>query len=109
MWRKPQASQWDPSGTSLRGYITLWDDVNHGNSKYESVAAELRQIEDRHGLSAKSLLQLRWVLPDPAPEPEASPVVEGQPARGYGTVSPEQRRRVIERLHADHMNAAPEA
>lgn len=105
MWRRPQASQWDQTGLSLRAYIALLDDIHKGDTRYESVAAELRQIENLHGLSAKAMLQLRWRLPDPAEPQPSDPVADGRPVprtvTTYGTVTEERKRRVWAKLHAD--------
>jgi hypothetical protein len=59
LWSTPQACQWDPSGLSLHGWAEL-----HGRAAMAGrtavINAEMRQVEDRHGLSPKALLQLRW-------------------------------------------------
>lgn len=101
LWSRPQAVMWDQSGFTLHRWAVLHhqlllDDekVETAKSKAASISAEMRQIEDRHGLSPKAMLQLRWKIasapevdengepasvthlqsvPDPEPEPEVEP------------------------------------
>lgn len=54
---------------SLWALAMLMDDVHAGRVDMGKVSAEVRQHSDRHGLSPKSMLQLRWVV---AAEPEAA-------------------------------------
>jgi hypothetical protein len=65
LWSSPQAAAWDQSGRTLRRWAEL-----HAVGVLEGVSAvrssEMRQIEDRHGLSPKALLQLRWLVVDDA-------------------------------------------
>lgn len=60
LWRKPQASQWDPSGSSAVPMAVLYQDVQDWPDKSTAMLGELRQHEDRHGLNPKAMLQLRW-------------------------------------------------
>jgi hypothetical protein len=59
VWRKPQATQWEPSGSTLWVLATLIDDLVGGEAAAK-VSSEIRAHEDRHGLSPKAMLQLRW-------------------------------------------------
>jgi hypothetical protein len=60
LWTRPQATQWEPSGASLHVLAALMDDLVSGASDAAKVSAEIRQHQDRHGLSPKAMLQLRW-------------------------------------------------
>jgi hypothetical protein len=60
LWAKPQATQWDQSGGTLHRWAWLHADLVLGKGAAASLSAEMRQIEDRHGLSPKAMLQLRW-------------------------------------------------
>jgi len=88
MWASPQATQWDQSGRTLVGWAELveqkvraerarvspppaliaaglleikgWEKLFGHKAPAVSVYGELRQIEDRHGLNPKAMLQLRW-------------------------------------------------
>jgi hypothetical protein len=73
LWAKPQSVMWDASGSSLFVLATLYDDLVSGRADPAKVSGEIRQIEDRHGLTPKALLQLRWRLPDVDTLPAAEP------------------------------------
>ena len=62
LWRSPQASQWDSTGMSLWVLALLTDDVLSGRLEMKRASAEIRQHGDRHGLSPKSMVNLRWRL-----------------------------------------------
>ena len=64
LWTKPQAVMWDASGSSLFVWAKLIDDLISGRSEAVKVSGELRQIEDRHGLTPKAMMQLRWRIVD---------------------------------------------
>jgi len=74
IWRLPQASQWDRSGESLHPAAVVFDKLIAGadDRAVAGLAAELRQIYDRHGLSPKAMLQLRWRVADVDEEPTAA-------------------------------------
>jgi hypothetical protein len=78
LWTKPQATLWDQSGSSLWVLATLYDDLIGGVDAVR-VSAEIRQIEDRHGLTAKALMQLRWRV---ASGDESAAPVSARPAAG---------------------------
>lgn len=66
LWATPQATKWDQSGRSLHTLALLHHELmldalrEPKDRKAPSISAEMRQHEDRHGLSDKALLQLRW-------------------------------------------------
>jgi hypothetical protein len=60
LWAKPQATMWEQDGSTLWTLARLYDDMVSGRSEPVKVSAEMRQIEDRHGLNPKAMLQLRW-------------------------------------------------
>lgn len=73
LWSSPQAVAWDQSGRTLHGLLhARWllteTEVVVRNGHELAVAAapraallsEMRQIEDRHGLNPKAMMQLRW-------------------------------------------------
>lgn len=62
LWLTPQATVWDQSGRTLHRWAWLHADLILGKGAAGPLSAEMRQIEDRHGLSPKALLQLRWRL-----------------------------------------------
>ncbi len=64
LWSKPQAVMWDPAGSSLFVWATLIDDLISARSDAVKVSGEIRQIEDRHGLTPKAMMQLRWRIVD---------------------------------------------
>ena len=79
MWKKPQATQWDQDGSSMHMWAMLHEDMIQAQKKEKSipasVAGEMRQIEDRHGLTPKAMLQLRWRVADPVVAQKAKPKV----------------------------------
>jgi len=68
LWATPQATQWDQTGVTLVGWAVAFEatvQAQRGDGRGLSpLLGELRQIEDRHGLSPKSMLQLRWRIVD---------------------------------------------
>lgn len=66
LWSTPQAVMWDQSGRTLHTLAILHHqlivdgDEAPAASKASSIAGEMRQHEDRHGLTPKAMLQLRW-------------------------------------------------
>jgi hypothetical protein len=71
MWALPQATQWDQTGKSLLGWAQLHALVEL-EGPLPARLAEMRQHEDRHGLSPAAMQRLRWRIP-PAPEPDELP------------------------------------
>lgn len=86
LWRKPQATQWSTMVELVARLALLRHVMLDGGEKVSTAAcsAEMRQIEDRLGLSPKAMLQLRWriVLPEAgtahAPEPTPAPKRKGK-------------------------------
>lgn len=81
LWSTPQATMWDPSGRSLHALALLHHelmlDQHREQSRASSISAEMRQHEDRHGLTPKAMLQMRWrVASAPAEAATPAPVLE---------------------------------
>jgi hypothetical protein len=51
---------WDQAGRTLWVLACIYDDVIAGRKDAALASAEMRQVEDRHGLNPKAMLQLRW-------------------------------------------------
>lgn len=77
LWRKPQAAMWVKDGSTLFTLACLYDDLITEAKGSSALSAEIRQHEDRHGLSPKSLMSLRWRI-DPAENPTKSPRSTGR-------------------------------
>lgn len=66
LWRSPQAVRWDESGRSLHRLAILHHQLmldghlEPEKSRLTSISSEMRQVEARHGLSPKAMLDLRW-------------------------------------------------
>lgn len=65
LWTTPQSTVWDQTGRTLWTLAVLHhelieDAFAEGPVRSGSIAAEMRQHEDRHGISPKALLALRW-------------------------------------------------
>jgi hypothetical protein len=91
LWQLPQATQWDPTGESLTVMALLMNDVFIGKTTMQRASAELRQWGDRHGLSPKSMVNLRWRI---APETDsaATPVL---PVEQSSSTARRARLRVL--------------
>jgi hypothetical protein len=79
LWSCPQATQWDPSGRTLHGWAELVEQrvrcERERKTAPASTYAEIRQIEDRHGLNPKAMLQLRWrIVADEVVVSDESPI-----------------------------------
>lgn len=63
MWTKPQAVAWDQLECYdvVARYVRLSVEVNRGYAG-PPMLAEVRQLEDRLGLSPMSMLRLRWTI-----------------------------------------------
>ncbi len=86
LWSTPQAVAWDQTGESLVRLALLYDDLQYLEpGKSTGISAEMRAIEDRHGLSPKSMLQLRWRI------------VESESGRGaVARPTSARRKRILE-------------
>jgi hypothetical protein len=86
LWKTPQAVMWERSGPGtvrlVARYVRLLLPVESpefggGDEKGYSQAqllGEVRQLEDRLGLSPKAMQALKWVVDDDADEPVAPSV-----------------------------------
>lgn len=78
LWSKPQATQWDPSSAELLARVIIYERMLRGEASASEIS-EARQIDDRHGLNPKSMLQLRWRIGDP--DDPAPVTTTSKPAR----------------------------
>lgn len=75
IWRSPMSTQWvDADIPTLVRLARLVDTVNRtdGNkswtgSQQSNLLSEIRQLEDRFGLSPSARIKLRWTIADEAP------------------------------------------
>lgn len=97
LWARPQAVMWDQSGRSLHALALLHHEMMmdpfRKESRLPSITAEMRQHEDRHGLTPKAMLQLRWR-------------VSSTPTDGSGKVLSIVPRDVAERVAAGRPDPA---
>lgn len=85
LWRTPQATQWDQTGSTAVPMAVLYQAFMEADAdKKAAIAGALLAREDRHGLSPKAMLSLRWRIEEREAQPEPAP---------------QQRRRSRERLH----------
>ena len=77
LWSTPQATMWDQTGRSMHTLALLHHELMVDASSSPKLSAEMRQHEDRHGLTPKAMLQLRWrVSTTPAtPVPDTANVL----------------------------------
>lgn len=96
LWTKPQATQWPPDGSSLHILAALIDDLIADREDAVKLSGEIRQHEDRHGLTPKAMLQLRWRYSEtPAPPTSSSATVSAIGPAGSGTSSSMRSRLSI--------------
>lgn len=95
LWSKPQATVWDQSGSTLHGWAELHA-LGTVTPLPSAARAEMRQIEDRHGLSPRALLALRWRIEEVPAERAALAVVTSidRPAAGKKPVRAKKDPRV---------------
>lgn len=96
LWSSPQAEAWDQSGRTMFGYLeckrllNTIEIVQRADGRElavpaaprTAILAEMRQIEDRHGLNPKAMMQLRWRIVDgvaPAVKPKKPPARRRDP------------------------------
>lgn len=73
LWSLPVARAWDASGFTLRCWLEVRRLIDTGRGS-AALYGELRQIEDRHGVTPKAALACRIRLVDPADAaPDTSP------------------------------------
>lgn len=73
LWHSPQATQWDQSGRSAVPMAVLYDVAQKLPERSAAIFSELRNWEDRHGLSPKALLSLRWRIEESEAQTDAEP------------------------------------
>lgn len=78
LWKKPQAIMWERNGDEflVARYLKLRNMVQDPDSIKDvkpTVLGELRQMEDRLGLSPMALLRLRWEIVEDTPEEVSAP------------------------------------
>ena len=81
IWCSPMATRWEPADIpSLVRLARLVDTVNRTDgekswmgSQQSNLLSEIRQLEDRYGLSPKSRAALRWEIAPAEAEPERGP------------------------------------
>jgi hypothetical protein len=93
LWSKPQAAQWDPSGVTLVRLAELFDAKQCKEVGLVAASAEMRQIEDRHGLSDKALMQLRWEISERCATPCDACGTASSSATGTAGAAPEAPAR----------------
>lgn len=64
LWSCPQAVAWDQTGRTLVRLAILFDDMV--KERPGASVAAMQQLEDRHGLNPKAMLQLRWRIVEEA-------------------------------------------
>lgn len=67
LWSSPQAVAWDQSGRTLHAWALAHHEAVTAEENGKALGpmlAEMRAIEDRHGLNPKAMLQLRWRVVD---------------------------------------------
>lgn len=94
MWKLPQATQWLQDGTTLHHWATVHAKVSL-DGPTAALLAELRQIEDRHGVSPAALARLRWRIVDKAKADEAPAPTKAKAGK------PRSRKESILRLVGD--------
>ena len=90
LWSSPQATQWDQSGRTLHAWAVLHHDLIVDERAPAGIAAEMRNIEDRHGLNPKAMLQLRWriVADEVEAEPSTPKRASAEARRRFKVVDP---------------------
>ena len=84
LWSTPQATIWREDGSTLHALAPLWEGIFAGG-EMQLAPNEIRQHEDRHGLSPKAMETLRWriapVTPAPTPGAVRPTVRQPRPVR----------------------------
>jgi hypothetical protein len=93
LWATPQAVAWEQLGwtRSVARYARMLCDFESGGDAGDmKVAAEVRQMEDRLGLSPLALLRLRWkVTEDEVAERREERVSPAKSTRRLKAVDPD--------------------
>jgi hypothetical protein len=90
LWASPQATQWDPTGRTLWAWAVCHHDLVQEEMKPAPLLAQMQSIEDRHGLSPKAMLQLRWRVVDVEPADAAPPAPDS-----VGGAGDDRRSRLL--------------
>lgn len=84
MWARPEATQWSASDVApLTRLVTLQGDQKVWHDS--KLLSEMRQLEDRYGMSPYARRMLRWVAAD---EEEAEEERPAAPVRNIRAVDP---------------------
>ncbi|MFI5505202.1 hypothetical protein ACFLIN_07635 [Corynebacterium kutscheri] len=72
LWRKPQAVMWEKNGDDflVARYLilrNLTEDPEEASSANAALLGEVRQLEDRLGLSPMAMKRLQWEIEDIQP------------------------------------------
>jgi hypothetical protein len=86
LWATPQATQWREDDDQLVRLAALTDRFWRGDGTGGELN-EIRQIEDRHGLNPKAMLQLRWQIVDDE-SIEKPEVPKGRSRKRYSHLKP---------------------
>lgn len=90
LWSTPQAAAWERLGIGcvrmVARYVVLLAEADVGEPK---AAMEVRQIEDRLGLSPLAMLRLRWEI-------AADEVAVQRPKATHRSTAASRRERVLE-------------
>lgn len=89
LWLLPQAVMWTGFERQIASYALLLERAESGAASM-ALFAEIRLIEDRFGLSPRSMLSLRWTI---APTDDRSTASTRRPSRSAG--DPRERLRVV--------------
>lgn len=84
LWRLPQAVEWermDITRQVARYVRTLVEAEQPGADS--KLLTEVRQLEDRLGLTPRAMQTLRWETDEPLPEEEPAAEPKGDRARAY--------------------------
>lgn len=82
-WASPQAVAWDQTGKTMWRWAILYDQIVADEVNVTAASAEMRQLEDRHGMNPAALLRLRWriVADEVADRRDTRPVGSSAKAR----------------------------
>jgi hypothetical protein len=78
---------WGPCSPILERLAVLYDDLVAGGDAVK-ISGEMRAIEDRFGMTPRSMLTLRWRYADPVER-------SAEPADAAGILDRRERMRVV--------------
>lgn len=100
LWSTPQAVAWDQSGRSMHTLALLHHELMTTDGNAAKISAEMRQHEDRHGLTPKAMMQMSWRISSTPTAPAATAtvlsLVPDVPARPDPSTMPGKRARKAE-------------